>query len=422
MERKEQMQKWAENYPEVKRWLTKIQAKQGATFDLWRFCEWAGKQPPELLALKDNPASKDAERLLDTFVADEKTGLSNSAKYRITIAVKSFFKHNYKDLARASGAISLEKVKPLNKPRKEDLRKLWSWALNLRDKALITFVNSTAIAKETLANLKWAHLEENWQNVELPCINIPSKLLKGHGRGKYKGVRQVTFLTPEAKRDLMNYKEWMEQKLGRKLTNEDNIWLEICYPFEATKYANLGTIILKLTKRTNVKFSWHDARRYVNTAMEEIRMPSNWARKIRGRKVKGEEAPYSLPAINQLREKFREAVPILQFTSEKPPELSEKQRRIQAILDNARMLGKSEDEIERIRTMVLRKGISVEEVIEMVKPKNESNAGGQNDCADGEHCEPAFKEIGEGELLKHLQDGWHIAHSLQNGSVIIRKG
>jgi len=400
MERKEQMKKWAEKYAEVKNWLPKIQAKYGATFDLWRFCKWANKNPRELLRMKNDPSSKDAERLLDTFVADEKTGLPNSAKYRITIAVKSFFKHNYKDLARACGTISLEKVKPLYKPRKKDLRKLWSWASNLRDKALITFVNSTAIAKETLSNLKWKHLQKDWQNVELPCINIPSKLLKGHGRGKYKGVRQVTFLTPEAKRDLINYKEWLEQKIGRKLTNEDNVWLEICYPYEATKYANLGTIILKLTKRTNVKFTWHDGRRYVNTALEEIGISKNWARKIRGRKVKGEEAPYSLPAIKQLRAKFKEAVPLLEFTTEKREVPKEVREKLEALEEEQKKLK---------REWHLRKKVSP-----YVKPKPEN-------CNNGEHCSETFEEISESELLSHLQNGWKIEYKSQNGTVIVKR-
>jgi len=409
MERKEQMEKWAAKYTEVKLWLGKIQAKEGATFDLWRFCGWSGKQPPELLALKDDPASKDAERLLDTFVADEKTGFPNSAKYRITIAVKSFFKHNYKDLARACGAISLEKVKPYNKPRKEDLRKLWSWALNLRDKALITFVNSTAIAKETLANLKWKHLEESWEDKELPCINIPSELLKGHGRGKYKGVRQVTFLTPEAKRDLINYKEWMEQKIGRKLTEEDNVWLETCYPYEATKYANLGTIILKLTKRTHVKFSWHDGRRYVNTAMEEIRMPPNWARKIRGRKVRGEEAPYSLPAINQLREKFREAVPLLEFTSEKPTITKQIDERLKIIETAMADLTPEEKETFKKRITKMRKA-------KHVKPEKERQKTETNGTGLGTQ-----KIVDEAELAESLKQGWRVVAALPSGNVVIER-
>jgi len=309
---------WAEQHPEVKRWLAKIQRKAKNAFSLYRFCRWCGKGSSELLALKKDPSSKDAERLLDEFVATDTPEFTNAVKFHCVTAVKSFFKHNYVDLARASGAMTLEKVKPYYKPRKEDLRKIWNWSQNLRDKALITFVCSTAVAKETLSKVKWKHLEENWENVDLPCLNIPSELLKGHGIGRYKGVQQITFLTPEAKRDLINYKEWIETKLGRKLTPEDNIWLETYSPYKPIEYKRLGNLIWQLSKATGVPFSWHDARRYVNTALEEIRIPSNWARKIRGRKVRGEEAPYSRPAIKQLREKFREAVPLLEFTAEKP--------------------------------------------------------------------------------------------------------
>jgi hypothetical protein len=397
MKRKERMEKWAENYPEVKRWLAKIQMKEDNVAHFHNFCEWANKTPPELLRMKTDRASTEAEELLDDFVANEETGFPNSVKWRMTIAVKSFFKHNYRDLAKASGKMTLDKVKPYNKPRKEDLRKLWLWMQNPRDKSLITFICSTAIAKETITKIKWKHLQENWETVELPCIDIPDKLLKGHGIGKYKGVRQITFLTPEAKRDLLVYKEWMEQKIGRKLTNEDNIFLSTFQPYEAIEYSRLGNLIWKVSRKAGVHFSWHDARRYVNTALEEIRIPLNWARKIRGRKVKGEEAPYSLPAIKQLREKFKEAVPILQFTSEKreiPKEVREK-------------LAALEEEQKKLKMQwSLRKP--------KAKPK-------KSDCTNGEHCEPAFKEISESELLSHLQDGWQIAHSLQNGRVIVKR-
>lgn len=399
----EKINAWIANYPEVKRWLTKIQKKQDNAFQFHRFCEWSNKTPPELLALKDNPASIKAEQLLDDFVADEKTGFTNSVKFRMIVAVKSFFKHNYRDLAKACGQIVLEKVKPYNKPRKEDLRKLWLWAQNPRDKALITFVCSTAIAKETLTKLKWNHLQENWENVELPYIDVPDKLLKGHGIGKYKGVKQITFLTPEAKRDLSLYKQWIENKLGRKLTNEDNIFLSIAEPYGAIQYSRLGNLIWKLTRNANVHFSWHDARRYVNTAMEEIRMPPNWARKIRGRKVRGEEAPYSLPAKNQLREKFKEAVPLLEFTSEsglaKLMEL-EKRQKIVEELQGKIFAGEplTDEDFAKAKRYNVR-------FVTRDKRHIEKTVKEAEDCTNG-NCEPAFKEIHETELLNYLQQGW----------------
>ncbi len=390
------LEAWAERYDEVKRWLTRIQEKQLNAFDLYRFCQWSGKSPTELLALKSNPASKEAEALLDDFVAENKAGFKNSVKFRVTTAVKSFFKHNYCDLARACGVVQLEKVKPYNKPSKQNLRKLWSWSSNLRDKALITFVNSTAIAKETLSQLKWKHIQDDWEQADLPCINLPSEILKGHGRGRYKGVQQITFLTPEAVRDLKLYKEWIEQKLGRTLTAEDNVWLETRAPFKPLAYEEYGKLIWRLSKGAGVQFSLHDARRYVNTALEEIGMVPNWARKIRGRKVKGEEAPYSQPAIDQLRAKFAEAVPLLEFTADKkqvPKEVSERLAQLEA-----------EQQQLRRRWMLLR-------------DKKHVNP----ECTNGRHCGEEFKQIAENELLNYLNEGWTLIHTLQDGRAIVKR-
>ncbi len=49
---------------------------------------------------------------------------------------------------------------------------------------LITLVNSTALAKETLCKLELQYFEEGWEKKDLPCINAPSEILKGHGNGR----------------------------------------------------------------------------------------------------------------------------------------------------------------------------------------------------------------------------------------------
>jgi hypothetical protein len=392
---------WANKYPEVvMQWLPKLQIKAKNAYHLYRFCVWANKTPTELLALKKDPASKEAEKLLDAFVAADPSDLhmTNAVKVWCVNAVKSLFKHNYSDLARASGAITLDKVKPYNKPSKDELRKLWNWVLNPRDKALLTFVCSTAIAKETLSEIKWKHLEENWEKAELPCINLPAEILKGHGRGKYKSVRQITFLTPEAKRDLINYREWLEQKAGRKMTPEDHIFLETYAPYRPASYSALGWAIWTLTKRTGVKFSLHDARRHVETALEEVKIHPNWARKIRGRKVRGEESPYSQPAIDDLRKKFREAVPLLQFTIE-PLIPKDVQERLAAL--------------EAEQTELKQKyGIYRERGRKPKKRKTETDGG---DCTNG-HCQ---KIVSEDELPQLLADGWTFVATLPSGKCVV---
>lgn len=394
---------WASKIPEVMQWLSKIQIKELNALALYRFCQWAGKTPIELLAMKKDPSSLEIEKLLDTFVAaDEKTlGMTNALKFWRVNAVKSLFKHNYINIARTAGAIQLEKKKEYNKLSKGGLRKLWNWTQNPRDKCLVTFVNSTAVAKETLSQIKWKHLEENWEKVDLPCINLPPEILKGHGRGKYKGVRQTTFLTPEAKRDLIDYKEWLEQKMGRKVTPEDHVFVETYAPYRPASYDALGGQIWHLSRRAGVPFSLHDGRRWVNTALEQIAISENWARKIRGRKVRGEEAPYSQPAINQLREKFREAVPLLQFTVEPliPKEVQE-------------AIATHEEEIKKLKMQygMREKRLKLEP---KKQPKTETDGG---NCTNGQHCQ---KIVSEDELPQLLANGWGFVATLQSGKIVV---
>jgi hypothetical protein len=390
---------WAPKYPEVTQWVSHLQKKEKSAFYLYRFCQWANKTPRTLLEMKKDPASKEAEKLLNAFaVADLKDlQMTNPVQFLTVQQVRSFFKWNMCDLSKIAGQMTLDKVKPYNKLSKEGLRKLWNYAYNPRDKALLTFTCSTAIAKETLSEICWKHLQDDWQAVELPCINLPSELLKGHGRGKYKNVRQITFLTPEAKRDLINYKEWIERNMGRSVTPEDHIFREIYAPYNPESYDCMGYLIWALSQRAGIPFSWHDARRWVNTALEQVGISPNWARKIRGRMVRGEEAPYSQPAIDQLRDKFREAVPLLEFTSETPVLPKDVQEKL-AALEAEQIALKRQYGIFRQRAR---------------KPKERKPAA---DCNDGKHCQ---KIVSEDALPQLLADGWTFVATLPSGKCVV---
>ena len=407
---------WAPKYPEVTEWLSHVQKKAKTAYYFYRFCQWANKTPAELLALKKDPSNKDAEKLLNAFVAVdlETLHMTHAIKFLAIQQVRSFFKWNMCDLAKIAGQMTFEKKKQYNKISKEGLRRIWNNAYNPRDRALITFVCSTAIAKETLSQIKWKHLEENWEKVDLPCINLPSTMIKGHGIGKYKNVRQVTFLTGEAKRDLINYKEWLVSAKKYNVTLEDNIFRETYAPCRPISYASLGYLVWMLSQRAGVPFSWHDARRWVNTALEQIGISTNWARKIRGRMVRGEESPYSQPAIDQLREKFREAVPLLEFTSETPSVSKEALREeVMKALEEEKLkeiAAKHHVSIEQVKTAMRSKTKDWEKLL---KKRKTATDGG--DCVNG-YCQ---RIASEEELPQLLAEGWTFVATLPSGKVVV---
>jgi hypothetical protein len=413
--------KWAKRWPNVMMWLAKYpseKVRQQKAQLLWIFCDYERVNPDELLALKDDISSHNAERLIDKFVADEGVDIPDSVKWNSVNAVKGYFAAHYRDLAKRSGAMPLEKVKPYRKPTKEDLLKLWDNCYNPRDRSLVVSIpNSTGIAKDTLTKMRWNHIEEGWENMEIPHISLPPELVKGHGKGKYQDVRQETFLTPEAKEDLLKYKDWMERVKGVTFTRDMHVYLTVEKPIKPIPYNALGKIVSDVAKRAGVEYSLHDARRYVQTALEEARLPANWARKIRGRKVRGEESPYSRPEIQKLRSAFKEALPFLMFRSE--PRISEEDRQIENVVNTARTIGVPEDQIqeklkERGKTWHTAREFSREVYRMRAKGHQRTEQNGGTDCSE-------YKEISEGDLLSHLQNGWRVTHNLQNGRIIVER-
>jgi len=422
----EVIERWAKDYPKVMTWIGKLQKKKQNAWLLWLFCKIVGKNPHELLALKDDPRSTEAEYILDQFVTNEDLEIPDSIKGTIVIAVKSFFKHNYRDLAKASGQISFIKQKPYRKHSKDELLKIYRAAQNPRDRSLITFTWSTAIAKDTLSKIQWKHLEPDWEKQEIPHIALPDVLIKGHGRGKYKGVEQHTFLTPEARRDLIDYKDYLERVKGRKVTPETHIWIQINAPFESLGYDAFSKIAEALGQRSGVIFGWHDARRYVETALEEIKIHPNWARKIRGRKVKGEEAPYSRPAIEQLRAAYKEAMPLLEFTQPIAARITEDMQQIakkEALLAIAKSMGITDTQLKTIFVMRKAKDMSDEiaAIEEEIKKRRKAETNEESADCPNEDCGEHFEEIDEANLLGYLRDGWRVVHNLRNRKVIVRR-
>jgi hypothetical protein len=400
---------WASKYESVTLWLNRLQQKALNAFSLYRFCVWAKKSPDELLAEKArDPSANTIEKLLDKFCNTPDPQFTNSFRYQASIAVKSYFRWNYHDLAKAAGQVVLEKKKAYNKLSKDGLRRIWNWTRNPRDRALIPFVTSTAIAKETLSNLTWGLLEDGWEAKEFPAIEIPSELLKGHGKGRYKGVRQITFLTNEARQALSDYRDWIEKRLGRKVNSDDKIWRDTRTPYPPLEYGSFASLILRISKESGVPFTWHDGRRWLTTALEQVGLSPNWARVLRGRKVSGSESPYSRPNIEALRAKFAEAAPLLEFTSEASTVSKEVEQRLKALEDFKRTLTPEQIEAGKRAGYLLRKG---------PEEKDDEKA---DDCPDGEHCEN-FAEIKESELLERLRAGWTIVKELSDGSVIVKR-
>lgn len=81
-----------------------------------------------------------------------------------------------------------------------------------RDKAILWFLASTAFRIGTLVELTWNDLEPT-QDPEVPYqLVIESSWLKGKGKGRYRGLKQVAFLHSLGVEKLENYKKEIQRR------------------------------------------------------------------------------------------------------------------------------------------------------------------------------------------------------------------
>ena len=312
---KEEALAWGDRYEESKLWLGRFAGRSKLKYAraLMRYCAYVGVEPPGLIELKKNQRNHEAEKLLDWFVGE--SPYPDSSMENISVAVKSYYKWNYEDLARACGRTSYTKQKSYRTPTQRQLATFILGAINPRDKALIHFMAATRVREETVCRLDWSHVwGDLFENPRDPQhIGIMGKNLKGAGRGTYRGLEQHTFLTPDAKQALLEYKEWREARTGETITPESPLFTSITLGELGKRLQPVHVIkaFQRASRRSRLVFSAHDMGRFTRTQLEAARVPENWIKKIIGHKVAGEENPYSRPKIEQLRKEYRKAIPFL---------------------------------------------------------------------------------------------------------------
>jgi integrase len=178
-------------------------------------------------------------------------------------------------------------------PSTQDLLELENAFTTLREKALLWFVASAPFRLTSITRLKWRDLKPI-NDEEIPySMVIESARLKGGGQGRYKGIRQVCFLHNRAPKKLEAYKMELTRK-GYNITEDDPIFIPYRKEGKPTPFspfsieANFGEACLRawhdLDKK---KFSPHDLRSYVQTAMENAGVNPNIIAPILGHKPRG---------------------------------------------------------------------------------------------------------------------------------------
>jgi integrase len=236
----ESLEQWLLSFESGKTWLQKLnspETKRVYVSSLKKYCIAVKKTPDSLIALKvqglkHTGDSKEfqAEKLLENYLFSVK--LTDSIKEQIKASVMSFYKNNWRALNNQT-AQNIGKPTPKQRtPTSKDLEKLESKMTSQRDRALIWFLASSGVRVGTLNKLTWQDLKPT-QDSEIPYkMIIEAERLKGHGKGRYKGLKQICFIHRLAAGKLEEYKIEAKTK-GYNFKLQDPIFI---------RYSNEGKI------------------------------------------------------------------------------------------------------------------------------------------------------------------------------------
>jgi integrase len=329
---------WINGFASGKTWLNKLPSrltKEKFTGYFKFYCDAVKKDPDQLIALKVEGLQNvgtgkefQAENLLENFFAECKK--KPTAKLMLKNAVFSFYKHNRRAL-ESQTASNIKEETPESKKRKptlEDLTALENVAHSARDKALIWFIASTSCRVGTVTLLKWEDLKPT-ENRNVPFVlEIESARLKGSGVGKYKGLKQITFLHKFAYEKLMAYKQEAQSekkdkkgkilKKGYTLNPDSPIFIAYWNKgkTQTLSFKGINGIFDDLSLRAwgdlqKKRFSPHDLREFFQSALESANIQANMISPILAHKVKGVDQHYSSHDFKELLVKYETALPNL---------------------------------------------------------------------------------------------------------------
>jgi integrase len=341
---------WIRSFQSGKAWFNKLESEQTKRVYLTylkKFCDAVQKNPDELVELKleglknigtakefqmeilledflENPRDyfEKVKHLHKDYANYAKEGLTNASKVNVKSAVLSFFKHNRRRLEFCA-----EKWRPQEArercPTIEDVQALAENCKVKRDKAIVWFLASAPFREQTLVKLNWSDLQPT-EDKDIPIkIVVESARLKGKGKGRYRGLKQISFLHWFAYQKLMSYKKELQRELEKEgeALSED-MALFVSYrkngkdKFSALSKQRLRDIFedASLSAWGNLeekRFSPHNLRDFVNTALINAGVVGEPKSCILGHKIKGVDKHYTDVGQLRLLEKLKKAIPYL---------------------------------------------------------------------------------------------------------------
>lgn len=375
----------------VQYWMDTLATRKQSTKDVYirnfrLFCEWLGERPDEIIKQRKSDLESDDLKIkhryevkLKQYIAELRDkGLAIGTQQSRYNAARSFFDSHYMSLElRRSDAPSGESIGS-RILEKAEVRKMIDAAPNLKWRTFISFAKDCGWRIGDIRTLTWGDLNKIEKDYRY--------FLKITGKRKIAGIG---FIGPETVKLLELYRKQREERGGQ--IRDSSLLFPSRLGGQLTVEAISGMVskLADMVGANNV--TAHSLRKYFRANMEGAGVPDTWIKTMIGKKGGGSTGPYTVRRPKKLleggRDKhgYKHGYSALRLEEQA---IDERQRRIESILDTARLLGKSDEEIAKIREMISREKAKLgmlpppEKVAEWLKEaeKRTETNGGSLDC------------------------------------------
>jgi integrase len=380
--------------------------------------------PEEALELTKENVHDTVDRFIDFCIEERK--LSPKSVRTMFYGIKKWLEANDIDISSLEKGDTAKKQKKIELPKstitktfdraptREELQKLLTFT-NIRGKTVIEIATSSGLRLSTLLSLKWKDIvfEKDYT-----MINVQVQM----GR---KSTRDFcTFITPECRNVLLEYKRYLERK-GRKVEPEN-------YVIANDKYydTKLGACSIQmfwerllrtagLAEKTNNfhVLHFHVLRKFFKTACTNANCRREYIEYWMGHSGEGLDSVYDRFTPEDHVAQYTKAISNLSIT-EAPITISKEnlQRELIMSLPDAFF-----EEQARKNNMTVRQ---LRNILAYTKKKIEEEPEGLKNVMDfTRRKEPKNKDcqriIEESALEAYIQDGWHVVTVLHSGKILV---
>ena len=420
---------WVECYPSVAGLYRAIAGPRRAGSELAaenyvkavrKFVAYLGLADPEeaLRRLKDGRV--DAVKSVDCFIDAMLERYAHMTVRGFVFGVKKWLEVNdvkvdWSRIQLPTGAATAESDRA---PTKEEIKALLTHASSSRDRAVIMILASSGLRIGTLLSLKVGDVI--WDFPDVACIKVERQ--KGRKflgkRGVAQGKVYYTFISPEAKEELKKYLE-ERKRAGEKVTLESPLIGDAYHRGNSITVEDFERVWARLLRRAGLaeksnrwyKLHIHTLRKFFRSNC--IGVDPSYREHWMGHKGGYLDESYFRAEVDKHLREYRKAIPHLTILT---TPMEEKQLRVKAILDFARLQGYEEEKLRKLEE-ILARAKDVDEGIREFRRFQE--AENTKSLPNGGSPKYAVAQ-GEKQLLEMLSKGYMLIQPLNNDKYLLQ--